>query len=249
MDCPAQSESILSPGPSLGCRRKCPLPLPHGVRLGLPKRPPQKAAATSTDSGVHPAFPSRLSRMKLCLQRLILVLVAAVALSSALVANSSSQAIAKPDWPPVEVILDNLSQPAYPPLARRIWVTGQVNILSGIRQDGSVESAAIVSGPPLLQQSALESAQHSHYQCRGCTEEVTSFTFMFTFQLVPKHCPSPTTLPSDAPEHQKTIHAQVDQPQNHVTIVGEGGICEGVFAWKVRSAKCLYLWKCGWHSS
>jgi hypothetical protein len=186
--------------------------------------------------------------MRLRFQVLTVSMAAVAALSSVAATDSFSQAIAKPVSPPIGVILDKLSQPAYPPLARQILVTGQVNILLGIRQDGSVESAAIVSGPPLLQQSALESTQHSKYQCRHCTEEVTSYTLVFTFQLVPKRCPSPTILPSDASEHEKSIHVQVDQSENHVTIVDEGGICEGVFAWKVRSAKCLYLWKCGWHS-
>jgi len=184
--------------------------------------------------------------MKRRFQNQFLCLTAAWVLSSAVVANSFAQTAAPSNTLQSAVVLTKLNSPGYPPLARQIWISGEVNILLGIRRDGSVATAVIVSGHPLLQQFALESAQHSQYQFRDCTEEVTSRTLVFTFQLVPKRCPSPTTLPSDASGHEKTIHAQVDQSQNHVTIVDEGGICEGVFAWKVRSAKCLYLWKCGW---
>ena len=168
---------------------------------------------------------------------LMLVFASAGSLSSPVLENSLARASANSDAAQSGVVLANLSRPVYPLLARQTWVSGDVNLLLQIRRDGSVESAVIVSGHPLLQQAALESAQQSQFECRGCTEAVTSYSLVYAFQLFGKDCHATTNGP-----------AQVSQSQNRVSVLDEGGICEGVFAHKVRSAKCLYLWKCGWHT-
>ena len=66
------------------------------------------------------------------------------------------------------VVLTKLSPPVYPPLARQARITGDVKIAIGIRQDGSIVSAEVISGHPMLKQAALESAQKSIFECRGC---------------------------------------------------------------------------------
>ena len=48
-----------------------------------------------------------------------------------------------------------------------------------------------------------------------------------------------TNTPSGNVQGDAKPRAQVSQSQNHVMVVDEGGICEGVFTHKVRSAKCL----------
>jgi len=114
-------------------------------------------------------------RFRLCCMRWrslipMLAFASAGSLSYPVLDNSLAHASAQSDAAQNEVVLAKLSRPVYPLLARRTWVRGDVNLLLQIRRDGSVESAVIVSGHHLLQQAALESAQQSQFECRGCTE-------------------------------------------------------------------------------
>ena len=147
-----------------------------------------------------------------------------------------------------QVVLAKLSRPDYPLFARRTWVSGDVTLSLQIRRDGSIESAVIVSGPPLLQQAALESAQRSQFECLGCTEEITQYFLVYTFQLFGPDCHPTTSGPSSNIQQCEKPRAQVIQSENKVTVIDEGGMCEGVFSQKVRSAKCLYLWRCVWRT-
>ena len=52
-----------------------------------------------------------------------------------------------------------LVAPVYPPLARQARIMGDVKVRIGIHRDGSIASAEIVSGPPMLQPAALASAK------------------------------------------------------------------------------------------
>ncbi len=181
-------------------------------------------------------------------QILIASVAGVAALSSAFIADSFAQAATSPDTLQSEVVLVNLSSPAYPPLASATRISGDVHLSLGIRRDGSVESAVIVSGHPLLQQAVLESAQQSQFECRGCTKTVTSYSLVYTFQLV-DHCPAAKNGPSKDVLQDGKPRAQVIQSQNHVTVVVEPSWCDpGIRFKKARSAKCLYLWKCSWHS-
>jgi TonB family protein len=62
-----------------------------------------------------------------------------------------------------------LVQPIYPPVARATRTTGDVDLRVTIRQDGAVDSVVVLSGHPLLKESAVTSAQQSQFECRGCT--------------------------------------------------------------------------------
>jgi TonB family protein len=131
-----------------------------------------------------------------------------------------------------------LSPPVYPPIAVSARVSGDVEVNIRVRPDGSVESATIVSGPPLLQQAALDAAHKSAFECRGCSEAATPYTLVFAFQL-------------DGGTHTTTedhLRGTVrDAPsQSRVTIVAETPLVIPYFAsFSVRSAKCLWLWRCG----
>jgi len=112
---------------------------------------------------------------------------------------------------PSGVVLAELYPPVYPPLARQAHISGDVRILVGIRRDGSVVSAELISGHQMLKSAALESVQKSTFECRGCAEEVTSYSLTYTFSL----------------------RDDVDCGGRRLR----------------RSAKCLYLWRCGdWRS-
>jgi TonB family protein len=135
-----------------------------------------------------------------------------------------------------DVAIVNFLNPVYPPLARSARVTGDVVLKVGIHKDGSIESVAVVSGNPLLTQAALDSAQHSQFECRGCSDEVTPTSLSYSFQLVAGPdfpCPAGNGL-------------QVTRSQNRVTVVAQPRVVHPYFAsMRVPSAKCLYLWACG----
>jgi TonB family protein len=80
-----------------------------------------------------------------------------------------------------EIALTELSPPIFPPLARQARIAGDVQIQMKIRKDGSVASAEVVSGHPMLKQAALESARKSKFLCSGCSEEVNSYVLIYTF--------------------------------------------------------------------
>ena len=172
--------------------------------------------------------------------RLGLVLtLAAVAVSHLVfVGNVLAQVPTPPEASQSEVVLTRLSPVIFPPLARMANIVGEVKIRVGIRKDGSVASAELVSGHPMLKQAALESAQMSQFECRGCSEAVTPYLLTYTFEI--KDDGSCCDAQSRVPE--------VTQSQAHITIVSaQICICDpaSTTTKKVRSAKCFYRWKCG----
>jgi TonB family protein len=116
------------------------------------------------------------------------------------------------------VVLNKLFPPVYPPLARQARITGDVKMQVTIRQDGSVASAEVISGHPMLKQAALDSVKKSTFECQrwssgvyvvGCQAAETSFTLTYTFGMR-------------------------DDPGDLDCSVT-----------RARSRKCLYLWRCG----
>ena len=148
------------------------------------------------------------------------------------------------------VVLTKLSDPVYPQMTRIAHIWGDVELMLAVRQDGSIESAVVVSGPPMLQKAALVSAQQSLFECRGCGEKPTPYRLVYTFQLIDAGCcagdssKAKTTDTGPSP-----TYPQITQSQNRVSIVDEAGcFCDpaGQIG-KVRSLKCLYLWRCAIH--
>jgi TonB family protein len=139
----------------------------------------------------------------------------------AVATNSQAQDTAAGRGPESGVVLTKLSPPVYPPLARQARITGDVKIQIGIRRDGSVASADVISGPSMLKQAALESAQKSTFECEGwssgvfvvgCRDAVAPFTLIYTFGI------------------------------------RDDGL--GCSITRSRAKRCLYLWACGlWHSN
>jgi TonB-like protein len=171
-------------------------------------------------------------------------LVAAIILSTAAL-ESLAQTTAASDPQQEGPVMAAFSPPVYPPLAKQARVAGDVTLILVIRQDGSIESAVAASGHPLLKQSALISVQQSHFECRNCNEIENSLSIVYSFQLGPTvHCG--TTVPADSKPEQR--YPQVIQSQRHITLLDQPiGTCDTAptIGLKVRSAKCLYLWKCG----
>jgi len=175
---------------------------------------------------------------------------AATVASFFIIDQSLAQDAVGNDVQPEGVVLTVLSRPTYPPLARQARISGDVELMLRIRQDGSIESAVVVSGHPLLAQSAIDSAQHSRFECRICSETLTSLRFVYTFQLIaPETCCGAKEDGTEKNESSDQI-PRVTQSLNRVTLLARAGpvcICDPGpdVKYKVRSAKCLYLWRCG----
>jgi TonB family protein len=187
---------------------------------------------------------SRLHDMR-CLRSLLCVL----ALCSAVALGQSPVPAGNPGASQSEVVMTKLFPPVYPPLARAALVEGDVRLSVKVRTDGTVESARIVVGNPLLQYGALQSAQQSTFECRGCTEPVNSYEMVYSFQLVGKCCP--TNEDSVNSTHELTPAVGASQSGNQVHVIAQRGcLCGGDISMvrvpKVRSPKCLYLWQCAY---
>jgi len=162
--------------------------------------------------------------------------------------ESLAQSETNSNTPQEGVLVTKLSPPVYPQLALQARITGGVELMLDIRPNGSIASAVVVSGHPLLKQAALESAQQTLFECRNCTEGLRSYRLLYTFQLGPtEYCAE--TSNSSKRDQQEPPYPRVSQSQNHVTLVDQPvGTCDPAFTItrkKVRSAKCLYLWRCG----
>jgi TonB family protein len=124
---------------------------------------------------------SRLLRMR---QFFLLALLSMGALSTGLFAcaqDAFAQSAPNSSTPQIWVALATLSHPVYPPLARQARIMGDVKVKIGIRRNGIVASAEVVSGHPLLRQAALESAKKSLFICQECSEEETPYLLTYTF--------------------------------------------------------------------
>ena len=160
--------------------------------------------------------------------------------------ESATQNIVAPDSQPTGVVLIKLSAPVYPPVARQAHITGDVDLMLSIRQDGSIESAVVVSGPPMLRSVALDSAQHAQFECRTCSEAINSYRLVYTFQIdgdcscIPKESNSN----HDEPDHTYPLIAEAE---HRVTVTAQIiCTCDPASDFrKRRSIRCLYLWRCG----
>jgi hypothetical protein len=186
-----------------------------------------------------------------------IVLAVVIACFSAALPNALAQATTGNDSPPTGVMLIDLSPPLYPPLARQGRIAGDVKVQLSIRPDGSIESATPVSGHRWLVPAALESARQSQFECRGCSGTAISYSMTYTFQMVGEldRCCCTTGAPRDSVAESYSV-PQVSQSQDHVTLRAAPlcvcpDACDADWAQahsKFRSAKCLYLWRCGVHA-
>lgn len=172
-----------------------------------------------------------------------LVLVALVLIAIPLPAQSA----AAPSTTQPKVVLTKLGPIAYPQIARTAHITGEVVLELDIRQDGSVLSAQVASGPPLLTRAALQSAQQSQFECQNCGEKLTPLHLVYTFTLVAGdmgNCASPPSPPNPYPANQ--AFPAIRQTGNRITIVDRAPPCYAydTILGKRRSWKCLYLWHC-----
>jgi Gram-negative bacterial TonB protein C-terminal len=156
----------------------------------------------------------------------------------------AAQALSSPGSPQSDVVLTKLVQPIYPPVARAARIMGDVDLLLTVRPDGVVDSIVVVSGQPLLKESAVTSAQLSQFECRGCTELVNKYRLVYTFNIEGE-CECEPRETSSIKKEPQQAYPQFPDAQHHVTVVAHVVcICDPAEK-RVRSVKCLYLWRCG----
>jgi TonB family protein len=136
--------------------------------------------------------------------------------------------------------ITKLPPPSYPPMALAAHVWGHVVLSLTVQQDGTVSSAEIISGPAMLREAAVESAEQTRFNCPNCASGATQFQLVESYELTdPYFCEPPDKS-----------YPRVSQSAGIITITGQpAGTCdpEGtVEKVRARSAKCLYMWKCGW---
>jgi TonB family protein len=150
-----------------------------------------------------------------------------------------AQSPAQPTTSRGEVVFATLADPKYPPLAWQARITGEVQIKLEIRKDGSIASAAVASGHPMLADAALNSAKQSRFECRDCQDDQNQYILVYSFQIAASPgwpCPENGGAP------------RVVQAGSRVTVTRDPAMIDPYFSnISVRSAKCLYLWRCGSH--
>lgn len=154
-----------------------------------------------------------------------------------------AQAVAGADVVKAGAVVAKAPTLTYPAIARMAHITGDVALVVRIHNDGNVESVVVMGGPALLRQAAVDNARASQFDCQGCREPATEYSLLYTFQL------SETAIcPDDAPPAGKA-YPQVTRSPGHVKIVDQNiMICDpAAEITKVRSIKCLFLWKCAYH--
>jgi TonB family protein len=142
------------------------------------------------------------------------------------------------------VVLVKLSVPIYPSEARAARVGGDVDLMLTVRLDGSVESAEVVSGSPLLSPAALDSVKHTQFECHKCTEAKNSFRLVYTFKIEDTGTCGPLVNNLKSNDRDQT-YPQIADAKNRVTTSSVIVCLVDPAPRKSRSLKCLYLWRCG----
>jgi len=143
-----------------------------------------------------------------------------------------------------QAVLVALSNPTFSPQARIANVEGTVMVSVTIRPDGTIEARS-VSGLPLLKQAALDSARQSRFECRLCSTP-RSYTLVYNFKRTSQgNCCDGIGAPVQV-EEQPPSQDERGQPQTVITVSTERiCLCDpGATFKRVRSLKCLYLWRC-----
>lgn len=142
---------------------------------------------------------------------------------------------------PAVATLTRLFPPIYPRLAQQARISGVVRICLQLRKDGTVESTEVVDGHPMLVQAALDSAQKSIFECGDCGQAKARYLLVYSFEIRDGCHSGPHCDPSDI---DKLVISQ--SPGRVALSVGSLCTCDPTATLiRFRSARCLYLWKCG----
>ena len=130
-----------------------------------------------------------------------------------------------------------LGAAVYPPMAVAARVYGEVILNVTLTSDGSANVVTAESGPPMLRQAAINSATRSQFEA-NLENRTGGFRLVYRFALdQTTKCEHDDSYPRV--KHEANVVTITEQ---NVPICDPGAVIERV---RFRSAKCLYLWKCG----
>ena len=142
---------------------------------------------------------------------------------------------------PIGPTIFKLPPPTYPPMALAAHVSGDVELNLAIGRDGTLQTAVIASGPPMLRQAALAALLKTQFECVGCSEKSTQYQVTYRFELGETvYCSNPDPSYPRVTQSTTTI-TMTDRPMGTCDAAGP------VEKVQARSMKCLFLWKCSWH--
>ena len=93
---------------------------------------------------------------------LSILCVSAVCISGSVRGQTTSPVTVVPETEAWQHVLPH-PKPLYPAIAKAAHITGQVEVATEVDADGNVTRTAIVGGPPLLRQSALDAVRSWHF--------------------------------------------------------------------------------------
>jgi hypothetical protein len=129
--------------------------------------------------------------------------------------------------------------PAYPHMARVAHLHGQIILRFTLQPDGSV-AVQESTGHPILRQAAEESLKTSKLRCDDCRNLTPIFTVNFDFQIADHDCREPEIKPIQQVSLKDAGHV--------LAIVQPFCTSDPLVHYKrVRSPRCLYLWRCARH--
>ena len=125
----------------------------------------------------------------------------------------------------------------YPPMAVAARVSGEVILNVTLAADGRTSAVIVESGPPMLRQAAVNSATQSQLQA-NLENRSGGYRLVYRFVL------DQTTKCDHDDSYPRVTHDAnvVTITEQNVPICDPVAVIERV---RFRSAKCLYLWKCG----
>lgn len=145
-----------------------------------------------------------------------------------------------PSRPSLEAV--KLEPPVYPPIAIAARVSGDVDLKISLLSDGTPGAVQVESGPQMLKQAAVDSARRSAFRLASGDQAQQSYQLVYRFTL--------DKAPACNRERDKS-YPHIHYDSNTITISEQPTPECDPGPWdpagervRVRSIRCLYLWKC-----
>lgn len=145
----------------------------------------------------------------------------------ALTGAACAQEPSRPSAQPPQLGWKTRQEPIYPQMARIAHIQGEVWIEIELSPAGEIVAMRTPTGHPLLVAAAVESLILSKLVCESCGDKNAMFTVLYRFTM--PETPRPATCEEGNPV---------------ACLAGRQAATR-----RTRSARCLYLWKCGWSAS
>ena len=135
------------------------------------------------------------------------------------------------------LVWESFHAAAYPDLARLAHIAGSVEVEFTL----STENAVTIqksTGHPVLVAAAEEVIKSSRFRCSDC-ETQRAFAVIFNFTIAEHPCQrtmAPATVTLETIDRVSVIAEPVCTEEIDPVIRSR----------RARSARCLYLWRCGW---